>query len=118
MFDEGRRKWRSPGGDLTYLLERLLLVSRFGERRRQQGFDGGVFAAPRGSFQRRDRLGGPVLHQQRLTKDPRCKEVAAVSLQHVAGNAPGFVGALHLQRKYRALKRLVGGVRPFGEGWR
>ena len=52
------------------------------------------------------------------TKDPRCKEIAAVRLQHVAGDAPGFVGALHLQRKYRAFKRLVDGVRPFGEGWR
>src|SRR6476660_10259923 len=75
MFDEGRRKWRPPGGHLPYLLQRLLLKSRFGERRRKQGFDNRVFAAPRGSFQRRDRLGGPVLHQQRLTKYLRCSQV-------------------------------------------
>ena len=82
MFEKRRRMWRSPRDGPAQLLERLVEASGGGERRAKQGLDDRIFAAARGPFQRRDRLGAAVLHQQRMAEDLRRADVAAIGLQH------------------------------------
>ena len=120
MLEKCRRIWRSPRGGPAQLLDRLVLAPRERERRAEQGLDSGILAAPRGLFQRRDRLGAAVLHQQRLTEQLRRKDVAAIGLQYFGGDPLGLAGTLHPQCKARAFERLVAGVRTCGTGrkWR
>jgi len=120
MFEKRRRKRWPPRRGPAQLIECLVAASGRSERRGKQGFDRGIAAAACRPFQRCDRLGGAVLHQQRLTENLRRAGVAAVRLQHVSGNALGLVGTLHPQRQGRAFERLIDGVRPSGAGrkWR
>jgi hypothetical protein len=112
-FDKCRRKGRTSRVRALQLRNRLVPTPSGRERHGKQCFNLWIIAAPSRPLQDIDRLALSILCQQRASKNPRGRDIAAVRLQHVRGKTLCLIGALHLQGNICLFKRLIGGARLF-----